>query len=316
MPLNWTIFRLIDRIEWAWVAAPLISLACAGVVIKLAELDIGFARSNTEIAVIEAQAGYRRAHVTRFNALYTSLSTPYTVTLNDPHGLVQPFAIREDYQQPLGTMPTPVTLQRGAEVELSGFQVLSNRTGMIHSEQMRDLGGPLTLVGEDSQGVRVTNGTDFQLQPAAVVRRDDDLQWQIAWLDPLGAGETASGNWEPVLQETMHSRWAISDDQQPAGVQLDLWPIVQTALEDEEFKPGEFRLIALARDQPLPGMTISPAAPQKRTAALLVAHLQYPQFPPPRRDVNTAARFQPKTLSVDAERSEGVEDLQPVGEVP
>ncbi len=83
-PVNWGIFRLIGRVEWAWLAAPLIAVAGAFAVIRLAQLDIGFASSLTEVAVAEVQADYPRAHVTRYTALYTSLSTKYKVSFEDP----------------------------------------------------------------------------------------------------------------------------------------------------------------------------------------------------------------------------------------
>ncbi len=49
VPVNWLIFRLIGKVEWAWVAAPIIAIAGAVSVVKLASLDIGFVRSNTQV---------------------------------------------------------------------------------------------------------------------------------------------------------------------------------------------------------------------------------------------------------------------------
>ena len=46
-------------------------------VINLAQLNIGFARAQNEIAVVEIQGDYPRAHVARYTALYTSLVTGY-----------------------------------------------------------------------------------------------------------------------------------------------------------------------------------------------------------------------------------------------
>ena len=60
VPLNWGVFRLLGRVEWAWAAAPLIAVACAAVVINVAKLDIGFVRSENEIAVVELQGDYPR----------------------------------------------------------------------------------------------------------------------------------------------------------------------------------------------------------------------------------------------------------------
>src|SRR5690606_1118314 len=77
VPVNWAFFRLIGRVEWAWIAAPLIAIGGALAVVRLAQLDIGFARSRTEVAVLELQPNHQRGHLTRFTALYTSLSTNY-----------------------------------------------------------------------------------------------------------------------------------------------------------------------------------------------------------------------------------------------
>ena len=84
VPANWLVFRLLGRVEWAWIAAPLIAIACTVVVIHLAQLNIGFARSRNEIAVVEMQPGYSRVHVARYTSLYTSLATRYEFHLDDP----------------------------------------------------------------------------------------------------------------------------------------------------------------------------------------------------------------------------------------
>ena len=92
VPVNWIVFRLLGRVEWAWIAAPLIAIACTVVVIDLAQLNIGFARSRNEIAVVEMQSGYPRVHVARYTALYTSLATRYEFRLDDdPAGQILPF---------------------------------------------------------------------------------------------------------------------------------------------------------------------------------------------------------------------------------
>ena len=90
VPANWIVFRLLGRVEWAWFAAPLIAIACTVLVIHLAQLNIGFARSRNEIAVVEMQAGYPRVHVARYTALYTSLATRYEFHLDDPAGQILP----------------------------------------------------------------------------------------------------------------------------------------------------------------------------------------------------------------------------------
>ena len=79
VPLNWALFWLLGRVEWAWIAAPLIAVACAVAVVWLAQLDIGFARAHTGIAVVELQSGYPRAtsRATRCSTVRFPQPTPF-----------------------------------------------------------------------------------------------------------------------------------------------------------------------------------------------------------------------------------------------
>ncbi len=96
VPVNWFVFRWLGRVEWAWAAAPLIAVVCTAVVINLAQLDIGFVRAENEIAVVELQDDYPRAHVTRYTALYTSLATGYGFHFDSPGSLMLPFPTVND----------------------------------------------------------------------------------------------------------------------------------------------------------------------------------------------------------------------------
>ncbi len=73
VPLNWLVFRLIGRVEYAWVAVPVIAIIGATVVAKSVQLDIGFSRSETRLSCLELYEGYDRAHQTTYVSLYTSL---------------------------------------------------------------------------------------------------------------------------------------------------------------------------------------------------------------------------------------------------
>jgi hypothetical protein len=307
VPFNWMVFRLIGRIEWAWVVAPLIAVACAGFVIKLAQLDIGFARSNTEISVIELQGAYPRAHVTRFSALYTSLSTPYRVDCDNPAVLVQPFAVDATYAQPIGTVPDDVEYNRAAEVTLSGFRVLSNRTGLLHSEQVVDLAGGISLASDaDAVRARVLNATDLELQQAVLLRRNSQNDVEFAWVGAMGAGSAADGVFEPTSGERLRALW-LNGSQQDAdeGMALNLDRLVTVALNAEEMADGDVRLVAVAGDADLPGMAISPSAPQKRSAALVLANIHYGPTARPHPDKNSSRQFAKKPLEVSEERENG-----------
>ena len=143
VPLNWAVFRLIGRVEWAWAAAPVIAIVGTVAVVRLAQLDIGFVRNRTEIAVVETQTGRTRAHVTRYSGLYASLSTSYRLRFEDDTALALPFSINPSAARLRLQSPGTVSLQRDRQVQLTGLRVMSNSTGMVHSEQMYTLTGPL-----------------------------------------------------------------------------------------------------------------------------------------------------------------------------
>ena len=77
VPLNWLVFHTMGRVEWAWIAAPIIAIVGTWVIVQRAQLDIGFVRAQTEIGILEQQPDHPRAHLSRYTALYTSLSTTY-----------------------------------------------------------------------------------------------------------------------------------------------------------------------------------------------------------------------------------------------
>ncbi len=191
-PLNWGFFRLMGRVEWAWVAAPIMAIIGAVAVVRLAQLDIGFARSVTEIGVVEAQGEYPRAHVTRYTALYTSLSSSYDLVFDDASSLAQPFSSNPDFKLGPHDPTYTVSLRRDKELRLSGFQVASNSTQTVHCEQMADLGGTFRFSGDDAAGFRLHNATPVALKHVGVLRRTMGGEVQTCWIDALPAGMDVS----------------------------------------------------------------------------------------------------------------------------
>jgi hypothetical protein len=191
-PVNWGFFRLMGRVEWAWVAAPIMAIIGAVAVVRLAQLDIGFARSVTEIGVVEGQGEYPRAHVTRYTALYTSLSSSYDLVFDDASSLAQPFSSNPDFKLGPHDPTYTVSLRRDKELRLSGFQVASNSTQTVHCEQMADLGGTFRFRGDDAAGFRLHNGTPVSLKHVGVLRRTMGGEVQTCWIDSLPAGMDVS----------------------------------------------------------------------------------------------------------------------------
>jgi hypothetical protein len=269
------------RIEWAWAAAPVIAIVGAAAVIRLAQLDIGFVRSRTEIAVVEMQAGHPEAHVTRYTALYSSLSTAYRLQFEDASAIARPFP------------PTPspdqlwsVKFRREEGAELSGFQVDSNTTGFIHSEQMCDVGGMIRLVGDSPDTWSVVNGTRLHLQHVELLY-GGPAGLMTCPLRELPAGAVSRVAFTP---DTDVPRGDGQNAQEqvaaPVGTgEINLRAIADLAAHAMALRPGDVRLVAWTEDE-LPGLTIQPAASQARIRTLVLVHLQYGPLPPPRPDVN------------------------------
>ena len=286
VPLNWLFFRLLGHVEWAWAAAPLIALVCAAVVIHLAQLDIGFVRLQTEVAVLEAHGGYPRAHLTRYVALYSSLTTQYDFRFaGDPGALLQPFSKIDEVQDYTpGPSETRWHLyhRRDEDTTVSGFLVASSSTGMLHSEQMIELGGAVALVWELGGRYRLVNHTRYTIQQANVARRISPTAFESAWIESLPPGSSAVLEFSPCrLADKSAWPWLPRRDQSPLTAvreeqgAMNLRRLVALAEAPSRLEPGEIRLVGLVRE-PLPGLEIHPAAAQSRTATVLVVHLNRP----------------------------------------
>jgi hypothetical protein len=212
---------MIGRVEWAWLAAPLIALVGAFSVIRYAQLDIGFARSVTEIAVAELHAAYPRAHVTRYTALYSSLSTGYDVEFEDPDALVQPFGTLVDDQRWQSDRIISATLRSDRNVTLSGFQVASNKTGFVHCEQYCDLGGSMQLLGESRGARQVENKTAYSLHDVGVLWRSPEGRLEGAWVGDLAAGAVVPLEFVHLANGVVHlEQWDKSATTMSLEIQL------------------------------------------------------------------------------------------------
>ncbi len=288
VPANWLVFRALGRVEWAWIAAPLIAIACTVVVIQQAQLNIGFYRSRNEIAVIEMQPGYSRVHVARYTALYTSLATRYEFRLDDPGGQILPFPrdfSPKEYKPAVWQALGALVCRRGDDTQLSGFSVASNAKDCVHSEEMADFGGAVTLHHDSNGAMRVTNGTKFTLDDCRVVQGGKsgapELVKKLRRLEP---GASVPFKFAPV---DLPEKTPIEDrphGSAPSG-ELTLERIGKVALDRQDFRPGEICLVARVVDE-VPGLTVTPESriQQTRQAALLVAHLDFGELRPPLAD--------------------------------
>ncbi len=304
VPANWAVFRLINRVEWAWAAAPAIAVACTVVVVRMAQLDIGFARSRTEIAVVELQGDYPRAHVTRYTALYTSLTTSYDFRLRrpdpsdwiekpkegDPGALLLPFGNPKTVRQ---QDRRSLLFRRGADASLAGCSVRSNFTGLVHSEQMVDLGGALSLVETPAGRLQLVNKTRLTLRDVGVVKRaESGNTFSTDWMDTLQPGETVTLRFGQRRSRPPSKRLWGDPGRRQGGPLLavtnlptDELSLIDLAQDITDLQPGQVRLVAWLEEQ-IPGLEVRPAAPQTRFATLVVAHLKYGFGNDPQPDVN------------------------------
>jgi hypothetical protein len=289
VPLNWLVFRSMGRVEWAWIAAPIIAIIGTWVIVQRARLDIGFVRSQTEIGILEQQPNHSRAHLSRYTALYTSLSTTYDFEFANMTTLIAPFPadmVASDFQLLSGQGLSPINFRRYDSVQLNGIPVSSNSTGMVHSEQMLALDGPIQIASAAAKRDQLENNSKMDLHSVCVVRRvGSELEGR--WIGDLLPGQSV-----PLTISHLPSEKRPFGDERSkeAGTavrdRLNLEQIFQLALDPKNIEDGETRLVARF-DEVLPGEAITPSASQVRGGTLVVAHLRYAPLPTPEKDTNT-----------------------------
>lgn len=293
VPFNWLVFRALGRVELAWVTAPLIALLGTVAVVKQAQLDIGFVRAQTEIAMLELQPEHPRGVLTRFHSFYTSLSTTYELAFDKPTALAAPFSASGESPLLSGQSPATVQYERQETARLKGLAVSSNTTGMAHSEQMFDLGGALRF---DADRKMLVNETDYNIESVALVRRPErDLRGgttlQGCWIGTLAARSSTPASFSPLGWDDEKAPLFERRAETAQEEQLNLEQLFKLALDPKRIEPGEVRLVGRV-DQILPGVEVTPKASQFRGATLVLAHLNYPPLPAPKNDANAPVDVQ------------------------
>ena len=285
VPANWALFRGIGRVEWAWGAVPVIAIASTYFVVQLAQLDIGFARSRTEIAILETQPDFTRAHLTRYTGLYSSLSTGYDLSFENESALALPFGADRVIEQPSFRDVAFLRVDKKNEASrLDQFSVSSNSTEMVHSEESYELGNNVRLT-EPAPGLfRIVNDTDLELQDVGVVRLIDG-EVQVAWIGELPPKAAIQAKFISFdVDQPMFSGWSKLEAKSNDEIQVHA--LLRLALTPSRLNEGDVRLAGWC-DQQMPGLTIQPAASQQTYRTVLVANLKYGSFPKPQSDLNT-----------------------------
>jgi hypothetical protein len=228
--------------------------------------------------------------LTRYTALYASLSTTYDLVFDDKNALALPFPADEDFQRLRGQNIDRVEYRRDeTEARLARFNVDSNSTGMIHSEQMYDLGGAISY-SEKNGRHELFNRTKYALYNAGLIRRVSGDKVQVAWLGDLPSGQGRAASFvtaprrRPLLTQWNLINSSVEEDR-PLQRLLDL------AQQTSQLELGEVRLLGILRE-PLAGLAVEPAPSQnERSPTLVIAHLKRTTLAqnPPEPDHNSRA---------------------------
>lgn len=299
VPLNWMVFHSLGRVEWAWFAAPVIAIFGTIGVVRLAQLDIGFVRSQTEIALLELQGAHPRGLLSRFTALYSSLSTTYDIAFDDANTLATPFPISEEIQLRSADQKHDIVFEKHSDTALRGLVVSSNSTRMVHSEQMFALPGPLRLGLSSRNHPQVENRSGFDLQDVVVVRRyfsrSKEPSYEASWIGTLRDGSSTVLGLTPFSLEEDKIPFAEQRDLAEQSVRrerLNIDKLLQLAFRFPEAddplnqRREEIRLVGRI-DDVVPCLEIVPAASQIRGTTIVLAHLNYGEPFSPRPDLNS-----------------------------
>ena len=314
VPLNWLVFRMFGRVELAWVAAPVIALVGAFVVARSVQLDVGFSRSQTSQGFLECHAGHSRGVLSKFTALYTSLSTSYSATFENEIGIVLPLASSSGSSRSRRPQGSANKIEYWFSGEsgsgMPSFSILSNTTGLLQSEEMLDTRGSVdAIISEDLSRVTLKNSMGFAIRNVGLIGRDSEGRLVTGWLGTCDA----SGPSEAKLEvQADGKKWRQEWDRDPIfaapnvlraddsmwtdrelGDELYLGGVFSSVLQAYPLEKGEMIAIGWT-DQPLGGLRIMPEARQKKEKNVVLLHLRAGELESARPDVKI---FQENKLS-------------------
>lgn len=300
VPLNWLFFRIIGRLELAWVAAPIMALIGVLVVTRVARLDIGFARRTTEIGLLELQGEYSRAHLTNYTALYTSLSTNYAMEFPERGSVVLPLGNVAQGPRRSGTGNKIVQAKYGtsAGMRLEPVTVYSNSTEMIHAEQMVSLPGgllygiPDASTAEGANTAAVKNATGMEMKSCCLLRKTESGQLQFAWLGDMLDDNSRTAkfvnadmqapweNWnrdavtrDPKARDSAEQTVQADEASKVKANELLMGDMLSELLTSVPLAPGQVRLFGYTDSRPSK-MQSEPGDGALDTRTIIMAHLR------------------------------------------
>ncbi len=297
VPVNWLVFRLLGRVELAWVAAPIIAIVGAVVVARSVQLDVGFSRSQNSYAFLECHPNYSRGIHSGYHALYTSLSTTYRATYDDDQGIVSPMATpREQSLHAKRFLPQMAryTYANAMDNGLQNNSVLSNTTGMLRSEEIAELGGTYRMsFDREAFELKGAYRLEFPIYDVGVLGRDGEGKLHTGWLGTVEPDESIQvslrervdgvrwfDTWEtnpllrsPSIVREDGSKWGGHEE----GEKLYLGAMLETVAMSYPLEVGEFIAIGWT-DTNLSRLSIAPSASQTKASTLVLLHLTPPSL--------------------------------------
>jgi hypothetical protein len=293
VPINWLVFRLLGKVELAWVAAPIIAIVGAFVVARGVQLDVGFSRSQTEYGFLECHAGHPRGVLSTYSALYTSLSTNYRATFENENGVVTPMpspAAEIGASKRIAATKYEYTFADDAGSGLQSTTVLSNTTGLLQSEETVQLGGNInTKMDASLLQVVVTSDSTIDLKDFGVLGIDPQGRLVKGWLGSLEKGTAMKCDLKVQEKE---DRWfdewnenvilsrpdvirsdGINWTSKEIGDELYLGALLEKVSKGYPLAKGEYIAIGWT-DNSLSTLNIAPIAKQKKQRNLVLLHLR------------------------------------------
>lgn len=273
VPVNYLVFWLLGRLEWAWVMVPIIGLVGAAWIARSAQLDIGFARSQTEIDILELHAGYQRGHVARYVAIYNSLSTTYELVFDSSDAVAAPLGLFSS----TGTLPNCEFRQSfEPSVSLTGVAIPSNQTATIHAEQIVDVGGPLAIdtthsIWEGQWGLK--NDSSLTIYDAVVVGKNEAGE---VYYDSPGILESGRS----VKVKFKAGGGKVADD-----LPLSVHRIMAPLLDGRSLNRGQIYMVGRVENS-LEGLEVKPSVSQSNSQTVVLLHLAVGVLPKPEKDLN------------------------------
>lgn len=301
VPLNWLVFRVVGRLEYAWLAAPLLALVGVAVVTRVARLDIGFARRTTEISLLELHGSHPRGHLTQYIALYTSLSTNYAIDFPENGSVALPLGdmSRDRRRAAADVRSLRTSYGKSDGVTLEPLTVYSNSTEMVHAEQVIALAGGLVM-GESAAGLpALKNETGLQLRGGLVLRMPEPAVVEFAWVGDLATQQAATLQFETADISNLSKNWnmhpatqsvmlASAESQAPVD---SLWigGLLNELVRKTPLVVGQTRLFAYTDDRP-GDLTVTPREDQFDGRCVVIAHLTPATLGPVRPDRSIMSR--------------------------